>query len=234
MPFEYPVCLLQSAVSIAPPVVSGGATHFAFIAVTAYSCGMQRCAADWDFFATCDSIWWPSVRFILASIGEADHFTRIMRRLQDVKRLDPIKVALPQDEFYCADLYSEFCNELHIDAFCSVAEEETWSIMYRRLTNAPRFYRALTGYIDERQPCSRPAGDVASTLATGGLESRPQSNGRSDSGSGPLPIAFAKPAGSARLLSTSPPRTATSLSEMHGTVFWLIASMCSAWKAQVA
>ena len=90
--------------------------------------------------------------------GGADHFTRITQRLQDVKRLDAVKVALPQDEFFCADLYSEFCNEFHIDAIYSVAEEETWPLIYRRLTYSPRFYRVLTGYIDERQVYLRPTG----------------------------------------------------------------------------
>jgi len=88
--------------------------------------------------------------------GGAEHFARVTRRLRDIKRLDAVKIAFPQDEFYCADLYSEFFNELRIDAIYSVAGEATSPHIYRRLNYKPRFYRVLTGYIDERQMYSRP------------------------------------------------------------------------------
>ena len=67
-----------------------------------------------------------------------------------------VKIALPQDEFYCADLYSDFFNEFRIDAIYSVAGKETWPYIYRKLTYTPRFFRVLTGYIDERKVRSRP------------------------------------------------------------------------------
>lgn len=97
-----------------------------------------------------------STLFLSQHWGGAKHFARVARRAQDVKQLDAVKIALPQDEFYFPDLYSQFCNELRIDAIYSVAPEETWPLIYRRLAYAPRFYRVLTGYIDERKFRARP------------------------------------------------------------------------------
>lgn len=99
-----------------------------------------------------------STVFLSQHWGGAKHFTQVTRRLHDVKRLDAVKIALPQDEFYCADLYSEFFNDFRIDAIYSVAGEESWPHIYRKLNYAPRFYQVLTGYIDERQVRMRPSG----------------------------------------------------------------------------
>lgn len=100
-----------------------------------------------------------STLFLSQHWGGAEQFTRLTRRIGDIKRLNAVKVALPQDEFYCADLYSEFFNEFRVDAIYSVAGEETWSQIYRKLNYTPRFYRVLTGYIDERQIGTRPNGE---------------------------------------------------------------------------
>ena len=97
-----------------------------------------------------------STVFLSQHWGGAEHFARVTRRLRDAKRLEAVKIAFPQDEFYCPDLYSEFFNEFRIDAIYSVAGEETWPYIYRRLNYRPHFYRVLTGYIDERQMYSRP------------------------------------------------------------------------------
>lgn len=100
-----------------------------------------------------------STLFLSQHWGGAEQFTRLTRRIGDIKRLNAVKIALPQDEFYCADLYSEFFNEFRVDAIYSVAGEETWSQIYRKLNYTPRFYRVLTGYIDERQIGTRPNGE---------------------------------------------------------------------------
>lgn len=100
-----------------------------------------------------------STLFLSQHWGGAEHFTRLTRRIGDIKRLSAVKVALPQDEFYCPDLYCEFFNEFHIDAIYSVAGEETWSHIYRKLHYTPRFFRVLTGYIDERKVGSCPNGE---------------------------------------------------------------------------
>jgi len=97
-----------------------------------------------------------STLFLSQHWGGAEHFTRITRRILDTQRLHAVKIALPQDEFYCADLYSDFFNEFRIDAIYSVAGKETWPYIYRKLTYTPRFFRVLTGYIDERKVRSRP------------------------------------------------------------------------------
>ena len=97
-----------------------------------------------------------STLFLSQHWGGAEHFSRMARRVSDVKRLDAVKVALPQDEFYCPDLYSEFFNEFRIDVIYSVSPEETWPLIYRRLTYKPRFHRVLTGYIDERKAYQYP------------------------------------------------------------------------------
>jgi hypothetical protein len=99
-----------------------------------------------------------STLFLSQHWGGAEHFRRVTRRIRDAKRLHAVKIALPQDEFYCPDLYSEFFNEFRIDAIYSVAGEETWPHIYRKLTYTPRFFRVLTGYIDERKVRSRPNG----------------------------------------------------------------------------
>ena len=95
-----------------------------------------------------------STVFLSQHWGGPRHFERLIERVREVKRLDAVKTAFPQDEFYSPDLYCRFFNELRVDVIYSVAAPDTWPLVYRRLDYTPRFHRVLTGYIDERK---RPA-----------------------------------------------------------------------------
>jgi hypothetical protein len=92
-----------------------------------------------------------STVFLSQHWGGPLHFERLIARVRDIGRLDAVKVAFPQDEFYSPDLYCRFFNELRVDVIYSVAAPDTWPLIYRRLEYTPRFHRVLTGYIDERK-----------------------------------------------------------------------------------
>ena len=106
--FEHPICLLQSAAPLRPALSAGldafplyhGHRVFLWNAALRRNLGfLLRVQFDLIAFSTV---------FLSQHWGGAEHFARVTQRLRDVKRLDAVKIAFPQDEFYCADLYSKF------------------------------------------------------------------------------------------------------------------------------
>jgi hypothetical protein len=77
-------------------------------------------------------------------------FRSLMRDLAPLKDFGGVKVALPQDEFLNTDLLCEFVNEYGVDCVFSVAPESEWANIYRDVDRTRvRFFRALTGYLDD-------------------------------------------------------------------------------------
>lgn len=77
-------------------------------------------------------------------------FPKYLRRLQPLKRMPAIKVGFPQDEFTCMDVLCDFINEFNLEFVFSVAGESEWAKIYRTVDfQRVRFFRVLTGYLDE-------------------------------------------------------------------------------------
>src|ERR1041385_892482 len=87
----------------------------------------------------------------LSSRWAPEMFAELRRKVDRLKGLDAVKIALPQDEFIYTDALSDFINEFQIDAVFSVAPESEWEKIYARVDRRKvKFYRVLTGYLDER------------------------------------------------------------------------------------
>lgn len=89
--------------------------------------------------------------FLLLDIRSSrERFLRCMRRLEVLKDTHATKIALPQDEFTNTDLLCDFINEFKIDYVFSVAPESEWPAIYPTVDfQKVRFFRVLTGYLDE-------------------------------------------------------------------------------------
>jgi hypothetical protein len=73
-----------------------------------------------------------------------------MDKVQKIRDLPSVKVALPQDEYIYTDLLSNFINEFSIDYVFSVAPETEWPKIYRTVDfNKVKFFRVLTGYLED-------------------------------------------------------------------------------------
>lgn len=77
-------------------------------------------------------------------------FANLMEQTRWLKDINAIKVALPQDEFINTDMLCDFINRFGIDYVFSVAPESEWPKIYQSVDfNRTRFFRILTGYLDE-------------------------------------------------------------------------------------
>lgn len=86
----------------------------------------------------------------LSGRWDRDGFRQTMRRIEPLKHLDAVQVAMPQDEFLNTDLLCDFINEFGIDYVFSVAPESEWETIYPNVDRERvKFSVVLTGYLDE-------------------------------------------------------------------------------------
>ncbi len=75
---------------------------------------------------------------------------RAIDRARVLKSMRAVKIALPQDEFINTKWLCDFINEFELDGVFSVAPESEWPVIYPTVdSRKPRFFRVLTGYLDE-------------------------------------------------------------------------------------
>ena len=78
------------------------------------------------------------------------HYQQMIRRAAALSRLNAPKIALVQDEFWNVEKVERFINAFGIEIVFSVAPESEWSTLYPSVDRRKvRFYRTLTGYLDE-------------------------------------------------------------------------------------
>lgn len=78
-------------------------------------------------------------------------FAELLDRIAPLKKLQGVKIALPQDEFLNTDLLCNFINEFSVDYVFSVAPESEWEKIYDAVDrNKVLFNRVLTGYLEEK------------------------------------------------------------------------------------
>ena len=78
-------------------------------------------------------------------------FAEMCERIEPLKAVEGVRVAMPQDEFLRTKLVSEFIDDFGVDVVCSVAPESEWPKIYPTVDRGRvRFHRVLTGYLDDR------------------------------------------------------------------------------------
>jgi hypothetical protein len=89
--------------------------------------------------------------FLTHRWGGPAGFWGVANKALPVLRSPAVKVILPQDEFFHADLLCEFINTFDIDCVFSVAPPSEWEQIYRTVDfRRVKFFQVLTGYIDEK------------------------------------------------------------------------------------
>jgi len=79
------------------------------------------------------------------------NFNSFLKRARPLKKLNTIKIALPQDEFIKTDMLCDFINEFEIDYVFSVAPESEWPTIYHNVDfQKVKFFKVLTGYLDDK------------------------------------------------------------------------------------
>ena len=67
-----------------------------------------------------------------------------------LKRMEAVKVAVPQDEFFHTDTLCAFINEFGVSHIFSVAPESEWRKIYRGIApGKTAIHKVLTGYLDD-------------------------------------------------------------------------------------
>lgn len=70
--------------------------------------------------------------------------------IQNLVNSRAVKIMLPQDEWIHTDTLNDFVNDFKIDIVFSVAPETEFKVIYDRVDfNKVRFYKVLTGYLDD-------------------------------------------------------------------------------------
>ena len=107
----------------------------------------------------------------LSKRGTPAYWERLLGRARPLKRLDGVKVALPQDEYLPPARLCDFIEEFDVDCVFTVAPESLWSAIFPAVDREQtRIERALTGYLDPGRSrgsrTSRPMSTERSTSAT--------------------------------------------------------------------
>lgn len=77
-------------------------------------------------------------------------FKQVVNEIEHLKYVSATKICLPQDEFTSMDILCDFIADFQIYAVFSVAPESEWPLIYRNLDfTRVKFFRVLTGYLDE-------------------------------------------------------------------------------------
>jgi hypothetical protein len=77
-------------------------------------------------------------------------FARYVQKASSLRKIDAVKVALPQDEFINTDMVSGFINEFGISHVFSAAPASEWPKIYAGVDfTRVSFCNVLTGYLDD-------------------------------------------------------------------------------------
>lgn len=77
-------------------------------------------------------------------------FEELKRKVAFLQKSNATKIAVPQDEFFHADLLCEFIDEFDVQHVFSVSPPDQWQKIYREVNfQKVKFHFVLTGYLDE-------------------------------------------------------------------------------------
>jgi hypothetical protein len=82
---------------------------------------------------------------------DREQFKIHLKNISFLKKIDAVKVALPQDEYLNMDLVCNFITEFNINHIFTVSPQSEWTKLYPTIDREKvRLHRILTGYIDEK------------------------------------------------------------------------------------
>ena len=83
--------------------------------------------------------------------GRASFEQELLPNVEAIKKINCIKILLPQDEWIFTNLLCEFIQNFRIDLVFSTAAESEWHKIYAGVDfKKVKFERVLTGYLDEQ------------------------------------------------------------------------------------
>jgi hypothetical protein len=86
----------------------------------------------------------------LSSRWQLETFKTLTNKVRPLKNSTAVKIALPQDEFYCTDVVCDFINEFGIDHVFSVTPPSEWKKIYKTVDfSKVKFHPVLTGYLEQ-------------------------------------------------------------------------------------
>lgn len=86
----------------------------------------------------------------LSSRWTLDVFKAAVQKARLLKKMNSVKIALPQDEFMNTNVLCDFINEFGIQHVFSVAPKSEWGKIYPTVDfKKVHFHRVLTGYLDD-------------------------------------------------------------------------------------
>jgi hypothetical protein len=88
------------------------------------------------------------VTFLSARYGIPDNFAAVLRDYAFVRDLPAMRIALPQDEYYCSSVLDEWMCDWRVDLVLSVAPDHH-AMLYPRYHRQGRIARGFTGYVEE-------------------------------------------------------------------------------------
>lgn len=78
-------------------------------------------------------------------------YKKVLKRVEILKKLKGLKVALPQDEFIYLDDLCNFIRDFEIEYVFSVAPASEWDKIYPNIDKEKvKFYEILTGYLENK------------------------------------------------------------------------------------
>ena len=86
----------------------------------------------------------------LANRIKREWFEPLLEKARDLKGLDAVKIAFPQDEHQNTNVLMDFLDEFEIDIVFSVGPETEWTKLYDRVDfDRVKFFNVLTGYLND-------------------------------------------------------------------------------------
>jgi hypothetical protein len=89
--------------------------------------------------------------FISGRTAHPDTWAKALKQIEPLRKSKAIKVVMPQDEYFCSNNLGRFVNEYNIDIVLTVSPESEWKKIYKGVDfSKVKFYKTLTGFLDER------------------------------------------------------------------------------------
>lgn len=80
-----------------------------------------------------------------------EHFSKLTKKVEKLKKCGAYSVAMPQDEYVNSDLLNEFFKKLNVHSLYTCLEESEWEKVNPKAKSGLKHYKTvLTGYIDDR------------------------------------------------------------------------------------
>lgn len=119
---------------------SGHNCYYVNLAVRGFPWYLKKIRFDLVIFHT----------IFLSKRWRPEAFQGLLEKVDFLKDLNAVKIALPQDEFIQTDLLRDFINRFNINGVFSVAPETEWQKIYAGIDfQKVKVFKVLTGYLSD-------------------------------------------------------------------------------------